>query len=83
MLVGQAGNEDVDELVGLLLAQRDHLVDGQADPLARDHVDIARQQIGLQRGGVARSCLMTMRLKPGLVPVQLGFGSSTICAPES
>jgi hypothetical protein len=36
----------------LAFLQRDDLVDGQADALAGDHVDVAGEQVGLQRGGV-------------------------------
>ena len=52
VLVGQRRLEDVGELVGRLLLQRDHLVDGQAHALAVHHVDVAGLQVGQQRRGL-------------------------------
>ena len=81
VLVGQARLEDVVELVGMLLLQRDHLVDGEADALAVHHVHVARQQVRLQCGGVVDQ-LDDDVLEAGLGPAQYGFGSSTICVPD-
>ena len=43
MFVGQAWLEGVLELIRVLLLQRQHLIDGQADALAGDHIHVAAQ----------------------------------------
>ena len=78
MLVGQAWLECVVERIRVLLLQRQHLVDGQADAFAGHHVHITAQQVGLQRRGVF-DVPQHDASEAGLAcPAQCGFGSSTI-----
>ena len=82
MAVGEVRLEGVGEPVGILLLQRQHLVERQADAVAGHHVHVAGQQVGLQRGGVADGADDdAVEERPGAG--QCGLRSSTSWLPAS
>ena len=69
MGIGEAGRIAVGEAVGVLLLQRQRLVDGQVVV----DVDVARKQVGLQRGGVGdQAHRHLLEARRGTRPVRVG-----------